>query len=241
MKRMFSAVLNVAKTNDLVLYIYDQIGASFWEDGVTAKSVATALADAGKVDSITLRINSPGGDVFEGLAIFNLLRSQGVPVNVMIDGLAASAASTLAMVGDTITIGDNAMMMIHNAWMVSVGDAAELRKAADMLDKITGTLVDTYAKRTHQSAEDITAMMAAETWLNAQDCMDKGFATAILTSEPDDAKAAKALAASFNLGRRFARVPEAMQPEAAAPEPPAKADNSKLALDLLRIDMGAVA
>ena len=155
--RMFAAAKDTG--GDLLLYLYDEIGESFWSQGITAKAIAQEIENAAKPTSITLRINSPGGDVFEGLAIMNLIRSQGVPVTVMVDGLAASAASIIAMAGDRIVMADNALLMIHNAWSVAVGDAAEMRKTADLLDKVSGTLRDTYARRSGQSADAVASMM----------------------------------------------------------------------------------
>lgn len=240
-KRAFAAAKQA--DGDLLLYVYDDIGSSFWSDGVTAKGIAAELAKAGKIGSITMRINSPGGDVFEGLTIFNLIRSQGVPVRVMVDGLAASAASLIAMAGDNIIMADNALLMIHNAWTVAVGDANEMRKTADTLDKVSGTLVGTYARRTGQAEADVQAMMDAETWLNAEEAVAKGFATATSKASDEEAAQARALTASFDLARRFANAPESLlavaepEPEPEAPPP----DLSALSRQLLEIELAALA
>lgn len=220
MKRMFAAAKQ-PQTNDLLIYVYDEIGTSFWAEGITAKGIAAELSNAGKIDSITLRINSPGGDVFEGLAIFNLIRTQGVPVTVMVDGVAASAASIIAMAGDRIAMADNSLLMIHNAWTVAIGDARDLRKTADTLDTVSGALAETYVNRSGQSPEDVRAMMDAETWLTASTALEKGFATEIIETKKEDAAAAMALAASFNLSGRFASLPEALAapPAGANPAP----------------------
>ncbi len=107
---------NAAQTESvLTLEVYDVIGADFFGDGITASAVSDAIAQAGSHDSVALRINSPGGDAFEGVAIYNVLKNHGKPVNVYVDGLAASAASIVAMAGDTICMGTGAMMMIHPA------------------------------------------------------------------------------------------------------------------------------
>lgn len=241
MKRMFAAA-KTDKSNDLLLYLYDVIGGSFFYDGITAKDIADELAKAGKIDSITVRINSPGGSVFQGVSIFNLLRTQGVPVNVMVDGVAASAASVVAMAGDKITMADNALLMIHNAWMEAAGDANELRKVAETLDKVSGTLVETYAKRTCQAAEDVQAMMDAETWMDAKEALAKGFATEIYERDADEGAQAMALAASFDLKRHFAKVPDALAepPKAAEPEPE-PVDHSARELELRRLELAAMA
>lgn len=223
MKRSFRA----ANQDDgsLVLYMYDDIGPGWFSDGILAKDVAAAIESAGDVSSITVRINSPGGDVFEGNTIFSLLKSAGVPVKVMVDGLAASAASVIAMAGAEIIMGSNAMMMIHNAWMVAIGDADELRKNADTLDKISGVLVDTYAARTGQTKKAVTEMMSAETWLTAKEAVDLGFATGVYEPGDQQSKAAAALIGDFRLEKRFRRVPPAALqrqepgPAAAPPSP----------------------
>jgi ATP-dependent Clp protease protease subunit len=94
-----------------------------------------------------VHLNSPGGDCFDGTAIHNILRQQNVPVTMIIEGLAGSAAFTIAMAGDVIQVCDGAMMMLHNAWTFAMGDSKELRKTADLLDKVSGTMCDVYAKR----------------------------------------------------------------------------------------------
>src|SRR5205807_10307405 len=134
---------------------------------------------------ILLRINSPGGDVFESIAIFNLLRSQKKPIEVRVDGLAASAASVLAMCGDEIIMGANAMMMVHNAWSFCMGYAADMRQMAENLDKISAVIAGTYSRRIKRSLADVAALMDAETWMTAQECLDAGFATEI-ESPPDE-------------------------------------------------------
>lgn len=159
------------------LYLYDQIGPE-WAGMVSAPYFVKAIKDAGE-KPIRLHINSPGGDVFEGQAIYNLLLAHKPGVDVEIDSLAASAASFVAMAGRKISIAENAMVMIHHAWTVAMGGAGEMRKAADLLDKIDGTIVDTYAARTKQTRGDLVAWMDADTWMTAQEAVDRGFADEI--------------------------------------------------------------
>ncbi|MCK5219101.1 Clp protease ClpP, partial [bacterium] len=116
------------------ILIYDQIGEDWFGDGVQAKKFAEELRDLGDIETIELRINSPGGSVWDGNAIYNTLRGHKATVNVTIDGLAASIASVIAMSGDTITMPENALMMIHNPATIAFGEAEEMRKAANMLD-----------------------------------------------------------------------------------------------------------
>lgn len=178
---------NFAADTD-TLSVHDDIGAY----GVTAKAFLNDLK-AVKGDSVNVEINSPGGDVFAGLAIYNGLRSSGKKVNVKVLGIAASAASLVAMAGDEIEMPENAMMMIHNPWSFAVGDADELRATADVLDKIGTSLVTTYAKRTGKDEDEIKALLDAETWMSAQEAVEMGFATKVTP--------ALAVKASFDLER----------------------------------------
>ena len=120
-------------------------------------------------------VNSPGGDVFAGQAIYSQLKRHKATVNVHIDGLAASIASVIAMAGDTIHMPSNAMMMIHNAWSIAMGNAKDFRKTADDLDKIGLSIQETYlAKATGLEKDKLVELLDAETWLTAQECMDLG-------------------------------------------------------------------
>lgn len=157
------------------IWLYDQVGDGYF-GGMSAKTFVKELTALGKVDTVNLHINSPGGNVFDGIAIYNALKSHPARVVVDVDGVAASIASVIAMAGNEIRIADNAMMMIHDPYTVSVGNAAELRKSADLLEQVGGVIVDTYAKRTGKAPADIAAMMAEETWFTAQDAVEHGFA-----------------------------------------------------------------
>lgn len=154
--------------------IYDEIGFG----GVTAKDFMAEVKKL-KGQHIHLRINSVGGSVIEGAAIYNALRRHKGGLTVHVDGLAASMASVIAMAGEEVYIADNAMLMIHNPWSMTMGDADDLRKEADVLDKLKNTLVNAYARKTGMEAEDIAAMMDEETWLNATQSVAMGFADEI--------------------------------------------------------------
>jgi ATP-dependent protease ClpP protease subunit len=162
----------------LSLEVYDIIGADIFGDGITAEAISEALR-TNTYDSITLRVNSPGGDAFEGVAIYNLLKNNGKPVNVYVDGLAASAASIICMAGDTITMGEASMMMIHNAIGMAYGNADDLRSLADTLDKVTESIADVYVNRTKNKKSDVLDMMTAETWMTAKEAVKNGFATEV--------------------------------------------------------------
>ncbi|RLM13321.1 peptidase S14 [Gibbsiella quercinecans] len=157
------------------IYIYDEIG--YW--GVTARQFAGSLKALGDLDHINLHIHSPGGDVFDGIAIYNLLNSHPASKTVYIDGLAASMASVIAMVGNPIIMPENAMMMIHKPWGITGGDANDMRDYADLLDKVEAVLIPSYAKKTGKSTDELANMLSEETWLTAQECLEHGFADQI--------------------------------------------------------------
>ncbi|EFB9585829.1 Clp protease ClpP [Escherichia coli] len=158
--------------SDADIYIYDEIG--FW--GVTAKQFVSDLNALGNITHINLHINSPGGDVFEGIAIFNALKNHGASITVYVDGVAASMASVIAMVGDPVIMPENAFMMIHKPWGVSGGDADDMRDYADLLDKVESVLLPAYAQKTGKTTDEIAAMLADETWMSGAECLAHGFA-----------------------------------------------------------------
>ncbi|ASU16480.1 ClpP-like prohead protease/major capsid protein fusion protein [Actinobacillus pleuropneumoniae] len=163
-----------AKANDTAeISIYDEIG--FW--GVTAQQFAKDLKALGNnLKQINLHIHSPGGDVFDGIAIYNLLKNHPANKTVYIDGLAASMASVIAMAGNEIIMPENAMMMIHKPWGIQGGDADDMRKYADLLDKVESTLIMAYVAKTGKSESDLAEMLKVETWLTGKECVEQGFA-----------------------------------------------------------------
>lgn len=175
--------IKAAATDDNTITMYDPIGYDWWTgDGVTAKRVSAALRTIGDSD-VTVKINSPGGDVFEGLAIYNLLREHKGKVTVQVLGLAASAASFIAMAADEVQIARAGFLMIHNSWTMAAGDRNELREVADFLEQIDGTLADIYAVRTGDKADDIRKLMDVETWMGGSDAIEAGFADLLLASD----------------------------------------------------------
>lgn len=212
--------------------IYDRIGSDFLSEGVTAKAFAEKLSNFGKgIKSINVRINSPGGSVFEGTAIYNTLRNHAAKVTVDIDGAALSIASLIAMAGDEIRIADNGFVMIHDPTSYVRGTAATMRKHAETLELVKSSLVDAYAKRTNQSVDEIARMMTAETWMDAKDALRLGFATSV--------KEKVAIAASFDIadfghppdrfrqllaeGKAPASIPQPKEPRMATETTPALA------------------
>lgn len=187
--------------------IFDVIGDSYWRpDAIGARSVLKKLREAGKANEIRVRINSGGGSAFDGLAIYALLVSHEARVIIDIDGLAASAASVIAMAGDEIRIAETAMLMIHNPWTVAVGEASELRKEAEDLDKLRDALSNAYMARTGMTREQIVDLLDAETWLTAQEALELGFVTSITPAKA----AASMLRSEVDLDA-FQRTPEALE------------------------------
>lgn len=171
-----------AGSDDSTISIYDSIGSDGWTDGVTAKRISAALRSIGSRD-VTVSINSPGGDFFEGIAIYNLLREHPHKVTVKVVGLAASAASIIAMAGDDIQVAKSGFLMIHNAWAFAVGNKNDLRETATILDEFDGAMADIYASATGIATEDIVKMMDEETWLSGQSAVEKGFASSLLSAD----------------------------------------------------------
>ena len=162
------------KTAEVLLY--EDIGGWF---GITADSFIKEIKSLKDVSEINLRINSNGGNVFDGVAIYNYLKSHQAKITVDVDGLAASIASIIAMAGDEIRMADNAWLMIHDPWIVTGGTADELRKTADTMEGIRGSLLDTYMKRATTDRDTVSDMMTEETWLNAADAVEHGLADSV--------------------------------------------------------------
>jgi ATP-dependent protease ClpP protease subunit len=188
------AALSKVANDTLTIYGYDVIGEDFFGEGITPKMISEVL-DSETYSKIMLRIDSPGGDPFAASAILNLLKSTGKPITAVIDGLAASAASLLAMAADDIRMGEGSMFMIHNAWTIAAGNATELRKVADDLEHISATMRDIYVARTGLSADEVQQIMNGETWLGPAEAIDKGFADGMVEHEapaPEPATASRA-------------------------------------------------
>lgn len=164
------------------LYLYIEIAS--WGGGYSAHSAQSfkdELDSLGDISILNVYINSPGGDVFEGTAISNMLKRHKAHVNIHVDGLAASIASVIAMAGDTIHMPKNAMMMVHNAWTYTWGNANELRKIAEDMDKINMSIKQSYLDKAGDklNLDAITVLMDNETWLTAQECYDYGLCDVI--------------------------------------------------------------
>lgn len=180
-----------ASGDDATITIYDVIGEDWWTGGgFTDKRMAAALRSIGDRD-VTVDINSPGGDMFEGIAMYNMLAQHKGRVTVNVMGLAASAASIIAMAGDTINMAPGSFMMIHNAWGVVVGNKADMRASADIFDSFDGSLADIYEARTGVARGEIIKLMDAETFMSASDAIKRGFADGEAASSTAASAAAK--------------------------------------------------
>lgn len=156
------------------IWIYDVIGEGFWTEGVTAKYVRDELAKFKPEDRITARINSPGGDAFEGVAILTMLQQHKGGVDVQIDGVAASAASLIATVGENVTIADGAMLMIHRAWTCACGNEEDLQRAVQLLSKLDGKLADAYVTKCGRDRAEVVEKLNAETWFTSDEAIEFG-------------------------------------------------------------------
>ena len=191
--------------------IYDEIGAY----GVTAKGFLAEFGALPADAAIDLRLNSPGGSVFDAVAIYNALKRHAGEITVWIDGIAASAASYIAMAGDTIVMPENAFLMIHDPSGLVMGTAEDMRSTAEALDKVKSSLIQGYAAKSGKPDDEIADLMAAETWLDAKDALALGFIDRI--AEPVK------LAASFDVSR-FRNAPPELVTAASEPEAPETAE-----------------
>jgi len=161
------------------IFIYEDVGES-WFGGVSARQFATDLRALGDVATINVRLNSFGGDVFDGLAIYRLLADHKARVIAHVDGIAASIASVIAMAGDEIRIAEAGEIMIHDAWGVAIGPAADMRAMADRLEAVSASIGDVYVARTGNSKDQVQAWMLAETTFQSSDAVKHSFATSVV-------------------------------------------------------------
>lgn len=210
LNRFRAGLRPAAATAPASIEMFGVIGESFWDAGVTAGSVKSQLKALNDQD-VEVLINSPGGDMFEGIAIFNLLNQYAGKVTVKVLGLAASAASVIAMAGDDILIGQGAFLMIHNCWVMAIGNRHDMQDVANYLGPFDDALADIYATRSGQKKPACATMMDNETYLNASQCVEKGFATGILpaadiTEDAEATKKSKALQSRRTMDMALARA-----------------------------------
>lgn len=181
--------VQAAAEGDSDIGIFDVIGEDYWGEGVSSKRIAAALRAIGTDNPVTVNINSPGGDLFEGLTIYNLLKEHRGTVTVKVMGLAASAASIIAMAGDEVQISRAGFFMIHNAWTLAAGNRHDFRDIADFLEPLDRSMADVYSTRTGDDLDDLQALMDQETWIGGSDAVTQSFADALLDSDQIDADA----------------------------------------------------
>lgn len=169
-------LLNKVSKTEAELLIYQEIGSDMWGEGITAKQFAADLKAIGNIKRITVRINSPGGSVFDGLAIYNALLAHKADVEVQIDGMALSMASVIAMAGNKIRMAENALMMVHNPYGVVIGSASDMRRQADVMDKMQNSIALAYENQTQLGHAEIVRLMDDETWMDAEEAVASGFA-----------------------------------------------------------------
>jgi ATP-dependent Clp protease, protease subunit len=182
-------VLNKADNEEADIYMYGSISSYSWYDGISSNQVKEKLQSI-SAKTINVHINSPGGDVFESIAISNLLKNHDATIITHIDGLAASGASIIAMAADKVIMPKNTMMMIHKAWTYAAGNAEGLRKIANRLDKIDSAVTESYKSRFVGESEELEKLLGDETWLTAEECLALGFADELVedieTEEKED-------------------------------------------------------
>lgn len=174
--------IKAATTDDNTISVFDVIGQDYWGEGITAKRIAGALRAMNGAD-VTVNINSPGGDMFEGLAIYNLLREYEGHVTVKVLGIAASAASIIAMAGDDIQIGLGAFLMIHNCWLYAMGNRHDFAELAQSLEPFDTAMADIYAARSGLDIAAVQKLMDAESYIGGSDAVAKGLADSLLSAD----------------------------------------------------------
>lgn len=202
------------------LQLYDVIGHDWWSGGgVSSKSVIDALAALADCESIDVRINSPGGDASEGVAIYNALARFAGRVVVHVDAMAASIASLIAMAGDEIRTAENALWMVHQPWTGVAGDASEMRRVADVLDRYWSSMLTTYSRRTGMNGAEVTRRVAAgggEWWMTAAEAVEAGFSDVAVAA---GVEASSEVAIQASWASRFRRAPARVAASATAGEP----------------------
>jgi ATP-dependent protease ClpP protease subunit len=219
----------VRNESGAVLYIYGIISPDY---GISALDVAAALAQAGEAQSLTVHINSPGGQVFESRAIMSAIQAFAGKTTAVIDGVCASAATSIALACNEVEMADHGLFMIHNAMGMAFGDKTAMRDTADLLEKVEVAIVAQYAEKTGKDAVELLAMMDAETWFSADEALAHGFIDRITTAK-EKPKNQWNLSAYAHAPQAFMAAPDAVPPHPVVPDPAPsmrQANTNKLAL-----------
>lgn len=177
-----AAGVRAVEKGDNVITLFDVIGEDFWSEGITAKSVTRQLRAIGD-RPVEVQINSPGGDMFEGIAIYNVLREHPQEITIKVMGMAASAASIIAMAGDRVEIGAASFLMIHNCWVLAIGNRHDMAETSSWLEPFDRAMAEVYAARTGKTVDECAAWMDAETFMSGSVAVERGFADALLPSD----------------------------------------------------------
>jgi len=206
MERWNSTIQAADGDDKNTISMLDAIGFDPWSgEGVTAKRISAALRSMNGAD-VTVNMNSPGGDMFEGLAIYNILREYKGHVTVKVLGLAASAASIIAMAADELQVARSGFLMIHNGWTIAAGNRHQFREVADMMEPFDAAMGDIYAARTGGELKAMQALMDAETWIGGSAAVEQGFADSLLESDSiKEGKAQASLVAARKLDLLLAK------------------------------------
>lgn len=239
MKNKFYSLEKKSET-EANIYIYGDIVTYKWDEtDVTADDLRKELEDLGDIQIVNVHINSYGGSTFQGLAIYNLLKQHKAFINVFVDGIAASSASIIAMAGDKIFIPRTALMMIHNCWTFAIGNAEELRKTAEDMDKIAEAYKAAYMSKINISQDKLEELLADETYLTADECVEMGFADEILEDNEQTAVNSYANKSILNLVNRLKNAEKEKQEQTLEVESlkenklSEKLDNIQSKLDIL--------
>ncbi|MFJ7585607.1 head maturation protease, ClpP-related [Bacillus cereus] len=228
-KPMFKAEASGDSTE---ITIYGDIGDSWWGESISAKDIENALKGV-ETETITIRLNSPGGDAFDGIAIYNQLKNHKAKVIAYVDGLAASAASIIAMSADELIMNTGSMMMIHEASTFTWGTKADIKKTLNALEGIDESIADIYMTRYTGERETLNDLVEAETWFTASAAVEAGLADRVNTDQSDDGEIENLKAMIFNLQSEITNLkePKPKEPEQ-KPAAVAKGNLSKLFLNL---------
>jgi ATP-dependent protease ClpP protease subunit len=225
--RQWYEMVRAEAGNTATIRIFGDIGDSWFGDSVSAASFAKDLDEIGPVGTLNLHVNSPGGDMFDGVAIFNTLRGHQARKVVHIDGLAASAASVIAMAGDEIVMGTGTQLMIHNAWAMVMGDSEDMRKQAAVMDGLNESMAGIYADRAGGETSTWRAAMNEETWYLPEEAVAAGLADRVVRRESESETDNTAVAAMLRRSRVAAKYRYQGRAHAPAPRTPVHAGGSQ--------------
>ncbi len=205
-KKFYNFILSADK-KIADLFIFGDITSWRWfDEDVSSSSFQKELEGIGNVDTLNIHINSCGGDVFEGIAIYNLIKNYNAEKNVYIDGIAASIASVIAMAGDNIYMSNTSILMIHNCYTWTSGNSQELRKVADDMDKIMQALRNAYLSKVKITEDRLKELLDAETYLTADECLEMGFCSEIIEYNEEEESLSASSKGYYDLVKKLKQI-----------------------------------